>query len=35
MSNEYKEWEKERTLEAWNDIHKIVEIFKKWRLVIK
>ena len=28
MSNEYKECEKERALEAWNDIHKIVEIFK-------
>ena len=28
MSNEYKEWEKERALEAWNDIHKIVEIFE-------
>ena len=30
-----KNGKKERTLEAWNDIHKIVEIFKKWRLVIK
>lgn len=28
MSNEYKEWEKERSLEAWNDIHKIVEVFE-------
>ena len=27
MSNEYKEWKKERSLEAWDDIHKIVEIF--------
>ena len=28
MSNEYKEWEKERALEAWDDIHKIAEIFE-------
>lgn len=28
MSNEYKEWKKERSLEAWDDIHKIVEIFE-------
>ena len=26
MSNEYKEWKKERSLEAWDDIHKIAEI---------
>ena len=23
-----KEWKKERSLEAWDDIHKIVEIFE-------
>ena len=28
MSNEYKEWKKERSLEAWDDIHKIAEIFE-------
>ena len=28
MSNEYKEWKKERSLEAWDDIHKITEIFE-------
>lgn len=26
MSNEYKEWEKDRAEEAWNDINKIAEI---------
>ena len=26
MSNEYKEWKKERALEAWDDIHEIAEI---------
>ena len=28
MSNEYKEWKKERSLEAWDDINKIAEIFE-------
>lgn len=26
MSNEYKEWEKDRTEEAWNALHEIIEI---------
>lgn len=26
MSNEYKEWEEDRKDEAWNTLHKIIEI---------
>ena len=26
MSNEYKEWKKERSLEAWNNIYKKLKL---------
>ena len=31
MSNEYKEWEEDRKIEAWDDICKIAEVVEKWR----
>ena len=31
MSNEYKEWEKDRKIEAWDDICKIADLIEDWR----
>ena len=31
MSNPYKEWEKDREEEAWDDIHKIVDFIEDWK----
>ena len=31
MSNEYREWEKDRKTEAWDDICKIADLIEDWR----
>lgn len=30
MSNEYREWEEDRKIEAWNDICKIADLWEEW-----
>ena len=31
MSNEYREWEKDRKTEAWDDICKIADLIEDWK----
>lgn len=32
MSNEYKDWQKDRREEAWEDMGKIAELIRYWQL---
>ena len=32
MSNEYKEWEKDRAEEAWDTLNKIAEVIEDWEI---